>query len=999
MFLDRQRANMRRIAQPLHGIERIRLGSRRCAVRDHDASRGFQNSAHFPKHRERIDKVVKCKAGAGDRETFVGKRQRQYVALAPGDIREPALMLQLPSLLQHGGRQVDPGCVPGDASKSAHQQARATRDVEYRVIGTRFGHFHNSFQSFLIADGGSSGKRHGLARELIENTCAMGGTHVDNHSKTALPSGWMTPLRFSGLLFLFGSFATAQTPAVTAGGVVNAASFDSPVAPGSLISIFGANLASQTAVAGVIPLPKSLAGVSVTFNSIAAPLLFVSDRQINAQLPWEVSASSPVNVVVNNNGALSTPQTVAIASIAPGVFAVQGHAIAIHPDGSLAAPAGSINQFAGHPAAAGETLIVLANGLGPVNPPAVTGDNSLDALRTAVAVPQVFIGGVAAQVSFSGLSPQFVGVNQINLVVPSNISSGDAVPLEIRSGGRATAPTTIAVSGVTWTQWGQNPRHTSSVPIVGQDLGRIIADIVYDPLAEPEKEIIGDLLSHYQVPLVDGNDVFMEFKNGVFDGTSTTTQNWGETRFAWRNDQLVPIWSYTSDWKPPGSLSDFFEPVFHAVLANGSVYVPGAHGRVIQLDRANGAVIRAIAPFGDDPNTYEAGPITADVNGNLFYNVIQVAVDPLTGFYGHDTVDSWLVRVAPTGTFSIASYKTLLTDALPADGRCLGSFPAAVLPWPPSPTAVPGSSPCGTARVGLNIAPAIAPDGTIYSIARAHFNGRYGFLVAINPDLSKKWVASLRDRFQDGCGVPVSQGGWLPPNNAPGGCRTGAPLGVNPSTNRFGDGEVVDSASSSPTVAPDGSILYGSYSRYNYAQGHLMRFDASGQYLGAFGFGWDYTPAIYSHDGTWSIIIKNNHYGIASYCGNDTFCPPDRTANNPASPEEYLVTQVSPDMKIEWSFKSANTQSCSRNPDGTLRCISDHPHGFEWCVNAPVVDANGVVYANSEDGNLYAIGQGGGLKQRIFQQLAIGAAYTPASLGPDGKVYTQNDGHLFVVGK
>ena len=59
---------------------------------------------------------------------------------------------------------------------------------------------------------------------------------------------------------------------------------------------------------------------------------------------------------------------------------------------------------------------------------------------------------------------------------------------------------------------------------------------------------------------------------------------------------------------------------------------------------------------------------------------------------------------------------------------------------------------------------------------------------------------------------------------------------------------------------------------------------------------------------------------------------------------------------------------------------------------------NGVVYANSEDGFLYAINQGGTLKQRIFQQLNLGAAYTPASLGSDGKIYSQNAGHLFVVG-
>jgi outer membrane protein assembly factor BamB len=68
-------------------------------------------------------------------------------------------------------------------------------------------------------------------------------------------------------------------------------------------------------------------------------------------------------------------------------------------------------------------------------------------------------------------------------------------------------------------------------------------------------------------------------------------------------------------------------------------------------------------------------------------------------------------------------------------------------------------------------------------------------------------------------------------------------------------------------------------------------------------------------------------------------------------------------------------------------------------VNAPVVDRNGVVYANSEDGSLYAINQGGTKKQSIFQQLNIGAAYTPASLDSNGKIYSQNAGHMFVVGQ
>jgi hypothetical protein len=149
------------------------------------------------------------------------------------------------------------------------------------------------------------------------------------------------------------------------------------------------------------------------------------------------------------------------------------------------------------------------------------------------------------------------------------------------------------------------------------------------------------------------------------------------------------------------------------------------------------------------------------------------------------------------------------------------------------------------------------------------------------------------------------------------------------------------------------------------------------------------------------VIFKNNHYGgdgLGSYCSDSNWCPP-RNAALPLGPEAFFVSQFDPNLNLEWSFQSTNTQSCTRNTDGSVTCVSDHPDGFEWCVNAVVVDANGVVYANSEDGNLYAIGQGGVLTGKIFQQLALGAAYTPASLDGNGRIYSQNEGHLFVVGK
>jgi outer membrane protein assembly factor BamB len=114
-------------------------------------------------------------------------------------------------------------------------------------------------------------------------------------------------------------------------------------------------------------------------------------------------------------------------------------------------------------------------------------------------------------------------------------------------------------------------------------------------------------------------------------------------------------------------------------------------------------------------------------------------------------------------------------------------------------------------------------------------------------------------------------------------------------------------------------------------------------------------------------------------------------------PEAFFVTQLDPHLNIEWRFQNTNTQSCTRNADGTISCKTSHLNGFEWCVNAPVVDMNGVVYANSEDGNLYAIQQGGTSAQRIFQNLALGAAYTPVSIDSSGRIYSQNDGVLFIV--
>jgi uncharacterized protein (TIGR03437 family) len=255
-------------------------------------------------------------------------------------------------------------------------------------------------------------------------------------------------------LLVLGSAAFAQTPSIANGGILNAASFDrtQPVSPGSLISIFGSSLAAATANADSIPLSTVLGNVKVTVNGTDAPMLGVfpgQTDQVNAQLPWGTAAGT-ATVVVTRGGVASPPQTFQVAPAVPGIFSTQfgmGQAIAINPDGSLAAPAGSIPGLATRPAKVGDPfLIILATGLGAVSPSVQDGHSAVDGVRTNTVTPVVLVGGVPVTVLFSGLSQDFVGVNQINVQLPAGTPTGSAVPIQIQMGGlTSTNQVTIAV--------------------------------------------------------------------------------------------------------------------------------------------------------------------------------------------------------------------------------------------------------------------------------------------------------------------------------------------------------------------------------------------------------------------------------------------------------------------------------------------------------------------------------------------------------------------------
>jgi hypothetical protein len=120
------------------------------------------------------------------------------------------------------------------------------------------------------------------------------------------------------------AMSAPRQPTIFTDGIVNGAGAPpapAPVAPGSIISIYGANMASAPsgsgATASTLPLPTSLSGAQVLMNGIQAPLYYADSGQINAQVPWEVRGASSLAVEVLYNGAASNTATVALVTVAP----------------------------------------------------------------------------------------------------------------------------------------------------------------------------------------------------------------------------------------------------------------------------------------------------------------------------------------------------------------------------------------------------------------------------------------------------------------------------------------------------------------------------------------------------------------------------------------------------------------------------------------------------------------------------------------------------------
>jgi uncharacterized protein (TIGR03437 family) len=216
-------------------------------------------------------------------------------------------------------------------------------------------------------------------------------------------------------------------------GVVSAASFapaGNPISPGEFIALFGSGLAKSNQIASA-PFPTSgVNGVTVLINGKSAPIYFVSSGQINCLVPY--STQGPTATVVVQNGTSSNTVTVPVAATSPGIYAYPalngiGPGAIIHATG----PQIGTVVSAASPATSGEIVSIYLTGLGAVKNPPADGTAVKDANSTMLGNIAVYVAGLQAQVSYSGLAPNYPGLYQLNVTLPAPLPASGALPLAI----------------------------------------------------------------------------------------------------------------------------------------------------------------------------------------------------------------------------------------------------------------------------------------------------------------------------------------------------------------------------------------------------------------------------------------------------------------------------------------------------------------------------------------------------------------------------------------
>jgi uncharacterized protein (TIGR03437 family) len=254
----------------------------------------------------------------------------------------------------------------------------------------------------------------------------------------------------TSLLFgdaFFAMFSVSASPGPVISGAVSASAFGefSSVAPGSWVEIYGKNLAPDTqgwtgADFTGNEAPTMLNGVSVSIGGQAAFVDYISPTQVNAQLPSNIATRGTLQLTVTNGGATSAPVDVTVNPTEPGLlapasFKIGGkqYVVAQHSDGTYVLPVGAIAGVTSSPAKPGETVVIYGVGFGPVTPNIPAGEIATETNKLATSF-EILFGQTSAALPYFGLAPNYVGLYQFNVTVPT-VSNNDLVPLTFKLGG------------------------------------------------------------------------------------------------------------------------------------------------------------------------------------------------------------------------------------------------------------------------------------------------------------------------------------------------------------------------------------------------------------------------------------------------------------------------------------------------------------------------------------------------------------------------------------
>jgi uncharacterized protein (TIGR03437 family) len=310
------------------------------------------------------------------------------------------------------------------------------------------------------------------------NFCFHSGLFIANHEPARRPGEWRARVSWNGTHLFEQPFTVLDwtpAPAIPSGGVVNGADFTADLAPGIIFTIFGADLAPATLSASGAPLPEVIDRVSVEITDPTttrnAPLFFVSRRQINAQVPFGI-APGRVQVRVRWANRTTQAQSVDVRARNPKLFTTtmtgRGAPILVHANYQLVSDE--------NPAQPGEPVVLFLTGLGDVTPPLAAGQAAGDGTpgkplnRVSEAV-EITVGTQRANVLFAGLAPGFVGLYQVNFLVPDGLATTAQTIRVGCLGVQSQSDVRMAVRGT-----GPPPGGTPVAASVGPQGGRVEGD-------------------------------------------------------------------------------------------------------------------------------------------------------------------------------------------------------------------------------------------------------------------------------------------------------------------------------------------------------------------------------------------------------------------------------------------------------------------------------------------------------------------------------------------